>query len=64
MLKIRKFFLPTNPDWKLSLTQLATLHINEGFGFKRYEFDNTDFQNAENYFARINSSLSDDQITI
>ena len=34
MLKIRKFFLLTNPDWKVSLTYPAILHINKGFGFK------------------------------
>ena len=56
MLKIRKFFLLTNPDWKVSLTYPAILHINKGFGFKRYEFDEIDLQNAEDYFDNINNS--------
>ena len=53
MLKIRKLFLVTNLDWKVSLTYPVILHINKGVGLKRFEFDE---MNAEDYFDKINTA--------
>ena len=55
MLKIRKFFLLQNKKWKISLAYPATLYINKGNGFKRYQFNAADLQNAEDYFDKLNN---------
>eukprot|EP00112_Aurelia_sp_Birch-Aquarium-sp1_P010563 Seg2251.1 transcript_id=Seg2251.1/GoldUCD/mRNA.D3Y31 product="hypothetical protein" protein_id=Seg2251.1/GoldUCD/D3Y31 len=55
MLKIRKYFLLQNKKWKISLAYPAILCIDKGNGFKRYQFNTADLQDAEDYFDKLNN---------
>ena len=54
LLKIRRYFLDTNEGWKIKLNYPAMLHINSGSGFRRYEFDVQDLNNAQDYLDSKN----------
>ena len=56
ILKIRDFFMHTNPSWKLHLTYPAIFHINKGIDYKKSLGDDECVpENAEDFF-RVNNT--------
>lgn len=53
MLKLRKYFMLENPTWKISLTYPAILRINKGNGYSKYNSNESDLGNADEYFTKI-----------